>query len=321
MALAACGGLAGCEGVQSALAPWGPNAARVLDLAQVMFVGGAIVTVIVAALALWAVFAPPERRRWLATRHAIVVGGVAFPSVVLTALLVWALVGAALIVADEAPEVVIEVVGEQWWWRVHYLDERGDVDFVTANEIRLPAGRTVELRLRGGDVIHSFWIPNLAGKLDMIPGHDNRLQLRADRVGVLRGQCAEYCGGAHALMAFAVVVHAVEDFERWRTLQREPAPAPPSARLALGREVFFANGCATCHAVRGTPAGGERGPDLTHVGGRLTIGAGILPVNVGTIAGWIGSNQAIKPGNLMPEFRVLDSEELLALAAWLESLR
>jgi cytochrome c oxidase subunit 2 len=320
-ALVACGALAGCEGVQSALAPSGPNAARILDLANVMFAGAAIVTAIVTALALWAVFAPPERRRPLGTRHAVVVGGIAFPAVVLTALLVWTLVGAARIVADDPPEVLIEVVGEQWWWRVHYLDERGEVDFVTANEIRLPAGRTVELRLRGGDVIHSLWIPSLAGKLDMIPGHDNRLQLRADRIGVLRGQCAEYCGGAHALMAFAVVVDAPGEFERWRALQRSPAPEPGEARLALGRDAFLGRGCGSCHAVRGTPAAGERGPDLTHLGGRRTLGAGILPVNVGTIAGWIGSNQDLKPGNLMPEFHDLEPDELLALAAWLESLK
>lgn len=320
--IACAGALAGgCGTIQSSFNAWGPDAQRIADLGRMMFVGGALVALIVTALGLTAVFAPPRRRRWLAERRAIVVGGVLFPAVVLTALLVYTLVVAARLAADEPPAVVIEVVGEQWWWRVHYLDARGEVDFVTANEIRLPVGTPIELRLRGADVIHSFWVPNLAGKLDMIPGHDNRLRLRAERVGRLRGQCAEYCGGAHALMAFAVMVEPRGDFERWRQAQRAPAPEPANAQLARGRELFLATGCATCHVVRGTPAAGERGPDLTHVGGRLTLGAGILPNNVGTLAGWIGSNQDLKPGNLMPEFRVLSGEDLQALAAWLESLK
>jgi cytochrome c oxidase subunit 2 len=297
--------------MQSALAPAGPGAAITAEIAGVLFAGGGVILLLVVALAGWAVFG--KRREWLAGSAAVVAGGIALPVAVLFALLVYTLLAAARIdAAHGAPAVRIEVVGEQWWWRVHYLDDSGGRDFATANEIRIPVGRTVEVVLRSADVLHSFWVPSLAGKLDLIPGRANRLRLRADRPGVYRGQCAEYCGGPHGLMAFVVVAEEAEAFERWRERQRVPAAAADERFLAR---------CASCHTVRGTPAAGTLGPDLTHAGSRLAIGAGVLPNDAGAIARWIASSQRLKPGNLMPEFHDLDAAELAALAGYVTSLR
>lgn len=210
----------------------------------------------------------------------------------------------------------IEVVGKMWWWEVRYPVSGA----VLANEIRMPAGRPVEIALHSDSVIHSFWVPGLAGKVDMIPGQSNVLTVNPVRPGTWRGQCAEFCGAQHALMAFMVVVETPEDFESWLARQAAPVPEPADPFTARGRDAFMAAGCGSCHVVRGTAANGRAGPDLTHVGGRLTIGAGILPQNVGTLGGWIANSQAIKPGNLMPKFDQLDGETLRAISAWLAGL-
>lgn len=297
--------------VQSALHPQGPQAAAIAEIAAMLFVGGAVIFVLVMALAAWAAFA--RHRRWLAGTRAIVAGGILLPGGVLTALLVHTLlVAGQLEAAAREPDLRIEVIGEQWWWRVRYLDADGNLDFVTANEIRVPVGRSVELRLRSADVLHSLWIPALAGKLDMIPGKDNRLRVVADRAGTFRGQCAEYCGGPHAQMAFFVVAAEEPEFLRWREAQRAPARS--------ANALFLAH-CSACHTVRGTPAAGVLGPDLTHVGSRLSIAAGILPNNLGAIGGWIASSQHLKPGNLMPSFREFTGEELDGLARYVASLQ
>jgi cytochrome c oxidase subunit 2 len=300
------------EALQSALAPHGPDARVIAEIWWVLLAIAVAIFGLVMAAAGWAAFG--TRRGWLASRSAVVGGGIVLPLIVLTALLVYTLLAAAgMVAAHREPFVRVEVIGHQWWWRVHYLDGEGRLDFATANEIRIPAGRSVELKLKSQDVLHSLWVPSLAGKLDLIPGKDNRLLLRADRTGVFRGQCAEYCGGPHALMALLVVAEDEERFERWRQAQRAPA-AVASNRLFEAR-------CATCHTVRGTAAAGSLGPDLTHVGSRLSLGAGILPNNAGAAAAWIASSQHLKPGNLMPEFRHLASDELMALARYLESLQ
>lgn len=305
------------DGIQSALNPQGPNAAVIAEISWVLFAGGALIFVLVMALAAWAVCSPP---RWLGRHGVIVAGGIAFPLAVLSALLVYSLMRAAALSAQGPPALRIEVTGYQWWWQVAYLAADGKVDFLTANELRIPVGASVEVALRSADVLHSFWVPALAGKLDLIPGKDNRLRLAAARPGTWRGQCAEYCGGPHAQMAFYVVAAQPEDFERWREQQRRPAAAPQEKDLLKGREVFLGH-CVACHTVRGTPAEGTLGPDLTHVGSRVSIGAGILPNNPGTLRGWIASSQHIKPGNLMPAFRELGGDELHALAAYMTSLK
>ena len=311
----------GCSGMQSVFAPQGANAQPVATLGTIMLVGAAVIFVAVMLFIGYAVYATPNRRRRLATQTLIVGGGIVFPVVTLTALLVYGLWVFGRAVDMPAPSLRIEVVGEQWWWRVRYLDDTGERDVITANEIRIPVGRTVEFVLTSADVIHSFWVPNLAGKLDMIPGHVNRLRVRADNAGVYRGQCAEYCGGAHALMAFHVMAQPPDDFAAWLAAQRRP-PAPPRMPfLARGQALFLASGCGGCHTIRGTPADGTIGPDLTHVGGRLSIGAGLLPNNAGTLAAWIVDTQHLKPNNRMPSFNIYDGESLRALAAYLESLK
>jgi cytochrome c oxidase subunit 2 len=318
----------------------GSSAALIQELSMVLYAGGLLIFVFVMVLLLRAVFStarPVRARRWLAG------GGLMFPGVVLTLLLFYgvAVSGAlgnfngqgvfrflldcisgssrSLGSAGGARPVRIEVTGKQWWWEVRYVED--GPGFVLANELHLPAGRAIDLVLSSDNVIHSFWVPALAGKVDMIPGRINRLRLKSDVPGVFRGQCAEYCGGQHALMGMVVVVEPEADFERWRARQLLAAPAPRDEFLALGRDAFLRAGCAECHTVRGTPAVGMLGPDLTHVGGRLTLGAAVLNNHVGTMTGWIASTQDQKPGSLMPDTRTLNGRELRALAAWLGSLR
>lgn len=300
------------DGIQSALNPQGPDAAVIAEISWVLFAGGAVIFAAVMALAAYAVLARRENASRLSPRLLVVGGGILFPVVTLSVLLVYSLARATALHPVDDNALRIEVIGEQWWWRVHYLDADGRRDFATANEIRVPVGRPVELLLRSGDVVHSFWVPVLAGKLDMIPGRTNRLRVRAERAGEFRGQCAEYCGGPHAWMALYFVAQETAEFEQWAAAQRQPA---------AHSNALFAAHCAACHTVRGTPAAGTLGPDLTHVGSRKTIGAGLLPANAGAFGAWIASSQHLKPGNLMPSFQSFTGEELRALAMYLESLK
>ena len=274
------------------------------------------------------------RGRPASERHGarwLVAGGIVFPTVVLLVVLVPTLrtLGAivaptdALAARDAAPradELAIEVVGRQFWWEVRYLDAQPARIFETANELRIPVGRRVLLRLRSGDVIHSFWVPGLQGKMDLVPGRVNVLALQADRPGVWRGQCAEFCGVQHGKMALTVVAEPPARFAAWQAAQRA-IPAPPADSAALAdRQTFLASGCTLCHTVRGTDARGELGPDLTHVGSRLTLAAGTLPNASGNLYGWIADPQAHKPGSQMPAVP-LRPDELHAIARYLTALR
>jgi cytochrome c oxidase subunit 2 len=302
------------------LDPAGPFAAPVNTLTWGLLAMAVLVmTVVVVALAI-ALFAPRAWRRRLGGERLIWIAGLGFPVVVLSALLVWGLsLTSQLSEAPRPGDLRVRVTGEMWWWRVAYLDRTGRELFQDANEIHVPVGQTIALELESTDVIHSFWVPRLAGKLDMIPGRRNVLRIQADQAGTYSGQCAEYCGGAHALMAFVVVAHAPEDYARWR--ERAERPAKPLPEQAAGAAVFDKSGCGACHTVRGTTANGVAGPDLTHVGARRTLGAGILPNNAGTMGGWIADSQAIKPGNRMPAYPVLSGQDLRAVSAYLESLK
>ena len=297
--------------LQSALAPNGPEAGAIAILTGVLVAGAAAVLVLVTVLAVLALRAP---RPWLARPSAIVAGGVALPGVVLFALLVHA--SLAVPRSNPGASVRVEVVGHQWWWEVAYLDASGKRDFVTANEIRIPAGQPVELRLATADVLHSFWVPSLAGKLDLVPGRANVLTIAADAPGLYRGQCAEYCGGPHALMALHVVAETPARFEAWREAQRAPAGTESSR----GSELFDSL-CAGCHTVRGTMAAGRLGPDLTHVASRVALAAGALANDAAARSRWIAAGQHVKPGNLMPEYPHLSPGELAALGDYLASLR
>jgi cytochrome c oxidase subunit 2 len=306
---------------QSVLDARGAQAAQILELTWVLFAGGAVVFAVTMGLLVLALRGPQAVRASLSGRGWIIGGGIVFPVVVLTALLVYSFAVRG-VPAEQAPAAAsIEVTGELWWWRVRYLDGQGSPLFESANEVHIPAGLPVDLHLRSDNVIHSFWVPSLAGKLDMIPGHVNRLRLRADAPGVFRGQCAEFCGAQHARMAFHVVAMEPQAFEQWLAAQAQPASPPADALAQAGRDLFFGSRCAICHAIRGTPAAGTRGPDLTHFGSRLTLAAATLPNTRGAAAGWIVDVQHIKPGALMPAYSRFSGEELRALSAYLESLR
>jgi cytochrome c oxidase subunit 2 len=261
--------------------------------------------------------------RWM------VIGGLVIPTVVLGAVLVVTLRTLAAVVAPadalarETPapgEHVVEVTGRQFWWEVRYLDAEPARVFETANELRIPVGRPVLLRLRSLDVIHSFWVPGLQGKMDLVPGRVNVLRIQADRPGSWRGQCAEFCGVQHAKMALVVVAEPPERYERWAAAQRRPAPAPADSLAHADRAAFLASGCVLCHAVRGTPAGGDLGPDLTHVASRLTLAAGVLPNRPGNLYGWIADPQSHKPGSRMPALPLAPAQ-LHAIARYLATLR
>ncbi|MDQ2641427.1 MAG: c-type cytochrome [Pseudomonadota bacterium] len=335
------------QAIQSTARPAaGSGAALIHEFSLVLYGGATLIFLLVMGLLLLAVFGrarPVNRRRW------IVGGGIIFPAVTLTALLTYSLaVGAALspegtggplrfllncissgaralgsaVGVDPAAPVRIDIIGRRWWWEVRYQGPDGSTRWVPlANELYLPTGRPAHVTLRSEDVIHSFWVPSLAGKVDMIPGRANRLVLQADEPGVHRGQCAEYCGAQHALMALYVMVVPPAEFDAWLRRQEQPAAVPEDPVLRAGHDAFMKAGCADCHAVRGTAAGGAQGPDLTHVGGRRALGAGILRNHIGTMAGWIADAQALKPGNLMPQTRALDGSELRALAQWMGSLQ
>jgi cytochrome c oxidase subunit II len=312
--------VAACGGPQSALDPHGPEARELVALWWIMAAGAVVIWLFVIGCAIYATRIQPREHPDFAGTAFIVGGGVALPVVVLSSLLVYSFLLAREQEAIPGDGLRIEVTGKQWWWEVRYFPPGADEPVVSANEVRLPVGQPVEVSLRSTDVIHSFWIPKLAGKTDLIPGRVNRMVIQAETPGVFRGQCAEYCGGPHALMAFHAVAMAPGDFDPWLEHEARPAPTPEDPFLVQGRELFLTSGCGACHTIRGIPAGGQLGPDLTHVGGRVSLAAGILPNNIGTIAGWIADTQTIKPGNLMPSFNTFSGSELRALAAYLESL-
>ncbi len=315
------------------LDPAGPYASSVSLVSWLLFGIAALVVAVVVA-ALWvALKGSEERRKSLGGPWLIWTAGVAFPIVVLTGLLVYGLTLTSNLTAPlRGDEMRVRVTGEMWWWRVAYLDEAGRDRLVDANELHIPTGQPVVLELESADVIHSFWVPRLSGKLDMIPGRTTIMRIQADEPGVFGGQCAEYCGGPHALMGFVVIAHRPDRYEalmaeRRRSIQASaPGPAADPASPAAdgtdqGARLFQAAGCAACHRIAGTPANGLAGPDLSHVGSRQTLGAGILPNNRGTLVGWIADSQAIKPGNRMPAYPSLNAEELDSLAAYLEAQR
>jgi cytochrome c oxidase subunit 2 len=303
---------------QSTLDPVPGSAATSIDeLGLVLYAGAAVILAVVCILAITGVIAGPRRvdaRRWL------LVGGIVLPGILLVALFIYALeVGHALVVHEDPDALRIHVTGKQWWWEVRYEDG-GDGGVVLANELHIPLERPVEIVLGSSDVIHSFWVPALAGKVDMIPGRTTRIALQADRAGTWRGQCAEYCGAQHALMAFHVVAEPTEEFEAWLAHQARDATASEDPVWQAGEALFFRAGCADCHAIRGTAADGQLGPDLTHVGSRQSLAAGTLGNHVGTMAGWIAGTQDIKAGSLMPSTGSLTGPELRALSVWLGNL-
>lgn len=318
--------LAGC-GPFSTLDPAGGQAHTLASLSWFLIVLTCLITLVMIAL----VVAGARRRTGNLEEHLpvdagggkrwILIGGVAIPVITLSALFVITLVGLAAWPGDEGeePAAVVHVTGHQWWWEVQYEFGDPQLRFATANEIHIPVGQPVRIVLESVDVIHSFWVPRLHGKLDLIPGQTNIITLEADEPGVYRGQCAEYCGVQHANMRFLVVAEPAADFEAWTALQRRPARQPAEPMLVAGREAFERQACALCHRIRGTEARATVAPDLTHFGGRLMI-AGMLPNDRARLQAWITDAQSIKPGSHMPSLREFDGETLNAIAAYLDTL-
>jgi cytochrome c oxidase subunit II len=304
--------------MQSALAPASPAAQDVASLTYVLTLGAGVVLLVVVALLARGVASAAGS---VSTGLWVVGGGIVFPGVVLLALLLYTSpMTAAMTRAARPGALQIDVDGRQWWWEVRYRTPEGRT-VVAANELHIPVGIEVELTVTSPDVIHSFWAPSLAGKLDMMPGHPNRMSVRAARAGVYRAQCAEYCGMQHAQMALAVVAEPRDAFAAWLAAETAPAAAPATPEAAQGLEAFLANGCGGCHTIRGTAATGLLGPDLTHVASRRTLAAGALGNDAGAMRAWLARGSAVKPGNRMPSYGHLDGAALDAMTAYLSGLR
>lgn len=296
------------------------EAARAIEtVSWVLFAGGfAIFTGVMVLLAI----SLRRRAGTVRTRLWIVGGGLLFPGAVLATLYAWTMtMTPAWKPAPPPGALVVSVTGSMWWWDVRYRDPATGATIRTANEIRIPAGRPVYLSLTSADAIHSFWVPQLAGKIDMVPGRLQHLLLSADRPGTYRGQCAEFCGEQHARMALHVVALAPADFDAWLQAQAKPAAAPANALQQAGRDAFVANRCDACHSVRGATADGQLGPDLTHVGSRLFLAAGTLPNTPEGRREWIAHVQEVKSGARMPSYERLEGEQLEAIVEWLGALK
>jgi cytochrome c oxidase subunit 2 len=305
---------------QSALETAGRDAEQIAQLFIVMMTGALLIWAVVVAAAIYAIRVSRGTHTQRDANLFILGGGVALPTAVLAALLWYGLPIVPQVLALAPTDGLrIHVEGKQWWWRVQYATPDGFIE--TANELRLPVGQRVELQLSSPDVIHSFWVPSLAGKMDMIPGRITRLALEPTRTGTFRGTCAEYCGASHALMAFDVVVTGADEFQHWLDAQISPAAEPADSPAIRGRDAFLAHGCSACHTIRGTPAAGRLGPDLTHVASRASIGAATLPNERNALIRWIRETDRLKPGVHMPAFRAVTSDDLSALAAYLDGLR
>jgi cytochrome c oxidase subunit II len=332
LALAAHRGIATAAPLQNALAPAGPQAALIHDLWNLTL---AICTLVFAAVlaalivALWrrpradaatpADVGAPQRPERGARRS---VGAAVAASVLLLVFLIVAsvLTDRALAQLSLKDAVRIELTSNQWWWEARYDDSEPARVFTTANELHIPVGRPVLVTLKSNDVIHSLWVPNLAGKKDLIPGRTATLQLQADRAGTYRGQCAEFCGFQHAFMALDVVARPNAEYEAWAEAQRASAPAPADPQAQRGRAVFLSTSCVMCHSIQGTSANAHRAPDLTHVGSRSRLAAGTLPNTPEAMHQWIRNPQRFKPGSNMPA-TTLPDEDVQAIVSYLRGLQ
>lgn len=300
--------------LQSVLSPAGPDAVVLSHFGWLLFAAGAPIFTLVALLFLASLC--KRKRSW--SRRLVVGGGLFLPVPLLAALMGWSGWQAnALTWPYSQTRIQVTVTAHMWWWEVRYRDTVTGREVILANELRLPVGERVYLALASADVLHAFWVPALAGKVDMVPGRLHGLTLRADTPGRYRGQCAEYCGTQHAVMALDAIAITPQEFDAWIASQVQPART--ERHELRGREVFIAARCNACHTVRGLAGGGGVGPDLTHIASRSHIAAGALPFNRAALMGWIANPQAVKPGAHMPASS-LPSEDLQALASWLESL-
>ena len=303
----------------------GPVAAAQARLGWWLMIVSAVVVIIVSVLVVVGGFRSNDGDRREIVREGggikwILVGGIIVPAIVLVLTLGFTVATEVATAAPPAdPSVTVEVIGHRWWWEVKYVGAPSRT-VVTANEIHIPVGSPVRVNLTSADVIHSFWIPQLAGKTDAIPGQRNVAWLEADKPGVYRGACTEYCGLQHANMAAFVVAESPAEFRQWMQTQADSASTPGDPDALAGLGVFQRSSCGACHSIRGSEALGHVGPELTHLASRMTIAAGVLENTRGNLAGWIANSQAIKPGNDMPTM-ALSPGDLQALVAYLETLK
>jgi len=330
--------LAGCRTAQSTLDAHGPAAEQIAFLSWFMTILFIVVTLIMWALLGWGFW----KRRGTLAEHApitesggqawIAIGGLAVPLIILTVIFI---LGLRLLAAfpihgmnmanmagmkDEAMKPSILIVGHQWWWEVHYLGDQPDQQFTTANEIHIPAERPITIELQSRDVMHSFWVPSLHGKVDLIPGRSNFIRIEASKPGNYQGQCAEYCGAQHAHMRLLVVAQNPDEFELWSEQQRKPASDPTSEDAMAGQQVFRDGPCAMCHRIRGTSAGGSVAPDLTHIAGRRFIASNSFPNNTAYLEAWVTHAQSLKPEAEMPDLTMFTGKQLRQLVAYLQQL-
>jgi cytochrome c oxidase subunit II len=335
--IGACLGLAAClaachDQPQNMFAPGGPAGRRLADLGWFVLVTFLVVTVVMWALVVWiacrrtgtlethAPWDAPGEKRW------ILIGGLAIPIVILAVIFVVGLQTMAAFPLDggmheEHAAATIRLVGHQWWWEVHYLPDTPDQLTTTANDIHVPVGRPIDIALESQDVIHSFWVPQLHGKVDLVPGMVNRIRIQADRPGRYRGECAEYCGPQHAHMILAISADAPADYDRWLAHQHANAATPATASARTGEQIFMNRQCALCHTIRGTDAHGLVGPDLTHLASRPAIAANAFPNDSAYLATWVMHAQSLKPGAQMPDILAFNGEELRALVDYLQTLQ
>lgn len=331
--------LAGCSSVESTFDAHGPAARSISHLEWFMTILFLVVTLIMWVLIAFAFY----RRRGSLAEHEpieagggqmwIAIGGIAIPLIVLTVLFV---LGLGLLrdfpihgmhgmahhtAMQQSMKPEILVVGHQWWWEIHYLNDDPSLQFTTANELHLPSGRPVNIEVKTDDVMHSFWIPALHGKVDLIPGYTNYIRLEASQPGNYTGQCAEFCGAEHARMRLLAVVQEPDVYQDWLKEQREPAAEPQSPDAVAGEKIFLSGPCSNCHQVRGTGAGGTVAPDLTHIGGRAMIAANSYTNNDAYLEAWVTHAQSLKPEALMPNLTQFSGEQLHDLVAYLRQLQ
>ncbi|MDK4743682.1 cytochrome c oxidase subunit II [Rhizobium sp. CNPSo 3464] len=317
--------IAGCNGAQSALNAEGAAAVQLKHLIIAIVIVCSAVWALVMIVLILALLRSRTQRQSPSAASERRMGTLVTAAVAATVLIIAGLTIASfyatrgLGMAEDAG-VTIKVRGQQWWWQFIYDDADPAKTFQTANEMHIPVGVDIRIELESTDVMHSFWVPSLAGKRDLIPGRQNTIIIRADRPGVYRGQCAEFCGLQHSHMALFVIAEDVADYQRWAAAQRGNSASPTDPEAIAGKALFMRKPCAFCHTIRGTDASGTTGPDLTHLGSRQTIAAGLLDNTRGSLAAWIADPQTLKPGNNMPMV-LLSSDELRQLSAYMESLR
>lgn len=323
------GCLSACGGPESTLNPGGPAAGNLAQIGWLIYILFGVTATIMWVLLVWACI----RKRGSLEHHEswnegggqrwILIGGFAIPFVVLCGLFVFAIERMSEFPLHDGhhgtPE--IQVIGHQWWWEVHYLTGGPSAHFTTANEIHIPVGQPVDIELETQDVIHSFWVPALHGKVELIPGQPNFIRVQADHPGSFQGQCGEFCGQQHAHMRLLVVAQSPDEYEAWWNQELKPAAEPQNEEALHGRDVFQQTACALCHTVRGTLAQGKVAPDLTHLATRKYIAANTYKNNKANLEAWVTHAQSLKAGAEMPDLTEYKGTDLRALVAYLQELK